>query len=72
MYGVWCIPPKKGLMSGLKPRFQIQNGKIFEYMNQKEAQDQADLCNSEPIKEKIMHGNILLKKLIKFYQYLNI
>ena len=36
-YGVWAIPPIKGLMSDLKPRFQIKNGKIVEYDDFKKA-----------------------------------
>lgn len=63
LYGVWCIPPKKGLMSDLKPRFQIMNDKIFEYIDQKEAQDQADLCNSEPIKDKDYTWKYIVKKI---------
>lgn len=48
-YGVLAIPPKTGLFSDLKPRFQFWAGneKIVEYDSFEKAEEYAKICRNE-------------------------
>lgn len=47
-WGVWAIPPSKGIYSDLKPRFQMwRSDEIFTYDSESEAQKWADSCNND-------------------------
>jgi hypothetical protein len=46
-YGVWAIPPKKGIFGDLKPRFQLCRNEVWRCQKD-EAEAYAKICNDEP------------------------
>lgn len=47
-FGVWAIPPNKGIWEGLLPRFQMYNtGEIVTYDTREKAQEYVDICMQE-------------------------